>query len=1084
MSADRPLVALLVAALVLVSFPSGPTWAADPEPASGQPLTEGASVERDLAPDAIHPYRLEANAGDCLRFDLEQKGLDVALKLIGPDDKVAAEFHDPGVNDRPESWSFIAASAGAYRLEVRAPGARVPGPYSIRLAVRREATADDRLRVGAESSYLSGQWLVREQKAEKLQPAVQKYEEAIAIFAGLGDLRMQGRALWGAFNASSIAGLGAQALAYALRVRAIRQQEGDRRNEGRALAAIADAHMTLGDMERAREALEEALRIDVALGDPLEEGWALARIGALYAETGEPEKAQYHLQRALSTFHALGDPGQAKVLLALGVVYERIGEHERASQAYAQALPIYRASGDRVGEGLALNNVGEIERLLGDPRKAIEYYTQAHALLKEAGFPQKDALVISNIGRAHQDLDELEPALLFLEEALVLSRKVASRSGEAITLQKMGEVREKQGALRPALELYRDALRLFGEVEDRLRVADVRREIADVLARLGETEEAIRLYEQTLAEVASLEDRKLKASTLHGLARALMTKGRWEEAQARNEEALVVVESMRAGVIGQERRASFLATKRNYYEFQVDLLMERHGQGPPGNLSAEALRTSERARGRGLLEILSEARTDLRKGVDPALVDRERALQRQLNGKAERLTRLLGTKHRVEQEAIARAEVESLLQAHKDLRTQIRAASPGYAALTQPVPLTLAEIQDRVLDEDSLLLEYALGAERSYVWAVTRSSMESHVLPGRTEIEALARRVLELLEKSDQPEVAVAFRKQAAALSRMILGPVAQQLGRKRLVVVAEGALQYVSFAALPSPSAHGAHAPSLVVDHEIVSLPSASALDVLRRQVAGRMPATGLVAVLADPVLDASDPRVRTSFHPAKGAAPNAAARPEASDDLARSAADAGVSSFERLRWSRTEARSIIALGGAANSLGALDFAASRATAQGPDLGSYRIVHFATHGLLNSQHPELSGIVLSLVDERGQPQDGFLRLHEIYNLELNADLVVLSACRTALGKDVRGEGLVGLTRGFWYAGAPRVVASLWDVRDRATAELMGRFYRAMLKEGRTPAAALRAAQVSMSREKRWEAPYYWAGFVLQGEWR
>lgn len=152
--------------------------------------------------------------------------------------------------------------------------------------------------------------------------------------------------------------------------------------------------------------------------------------------------------------------------------------------------------------------------------------------------------------------------------------------------------------------------------------------------------------------------------------------------------------------------------------------------------------------------------------------------------------------------------------------------------------------------------------------------------------------------------------------------------------------------------------------------------------------------------------------------------------------------------------------------------------------LGQYRIIHFATHGLLNSQHPELSGVVLSLVDERGQPQDGFLRSHEVYNLKLNADLVVLSGCQTALGKNVKGEGLIGLTRGFMYAGAPRVVASLWRVPDKPTAELMKRFYKGMLAEGLRPAAALRAAQIEMWKEKRWSAPYYWAAFVFQGEWK
>ena len=167
-----------------------------------------------------------------------------------------------------------------------------------------------------------------------------------------------------------------------------------------------------------------------------------------------------------------------------------------------------------------------------------------------------------------------------------------------------------------------------------------------------------------------------------------------------------------------------------------------------------------------------------------------------------------------------------------------------------------------------------------------------------------------------------------------------------------------------------------------------------------------------------------------------------------------------------------------------ATDFKASRATATSPELSKYRIVHFATHGLLNSEHPELSGLVLSLVDESGKPQNGFLRLHEIYNLKLSADLVVLSGCQTALGKQVKGEGLIGLTRGFMYAGAARVVVSLWEVNDEATAELMKKFYEAMFKKGMRPAAALRTAQLAMWKSPWWKAPYYWAGFELQGEYR
>ena len=308
----------------------------------------------------------------------------------------------------------------------------------------------------------------------------------------------------------------------------------------------------------------------------------------------------------------------------------------------------------------------------------------------------------------------------------------------------------------------------------------------------------------------------------------------------------------------------------------------------------------------------------------------------------------------------------------------------------------------------------------------------------------------------------------------MLLGPLANRLGKRRLAIVAEGALQYVPFAALPAPGP-GPAVP-LVATHEVVSLPSATTLAALRREASGRKAPGTRVAVLADPVFDRRDPRV--TGRPAPGPE-----RGEMDDALTRSMKETGLRKLDRLGASRKEAETIAALAGPGGSFLALDFRASRTAAMGAEVSTARVVHFASHGLLNSRHPELSGVVLSLVDEKGRPQDGFLQTRDVYKLKLSAELVVLSACQTALGKDVRGEGLLGLSRGFMYAGAPRVVASLWPVPDRATSELMKHFYEGILRRGLRPAAALRAAQTAIRSEKRWASPYFWAAFTTQGDW-
>ena len=269
-----------------------------------------------------------------------------------------------------------------------------------------------------------------------------------------------------------------------------------------------------------------------------------------------------------------------------------------------------------------------------------------------------------------------------------------------------------------------------------------------------------------------------------------------------------------------------------------------------------------------------------------------------------------------------------------------------------------------------------------------------------------------------------------------------------------------------------------LIVKHEIVTLPSASVLGVLRRETQERQPAPKSIAVFADPVFDEKDARF-------SGEAPVAAhADVDEAREVKRSAEESGLAGFPRLRFSREEAKQIMKFASRNNSLEALDFSASRANATSTELQNYRIVHFATHGIINSRHAELSGVVLSLVDQNGKPQNGFLRLYDIYNMNLKADLVVLSACQTALGRDIKGEGLIGLTRAFMYGGATRVVASLWQADDRGTSVLMSKFYDGLLSRHLSPAAALRSAQIAMLQDKRWHNPRYWAAFTIQGEWK
>ena len=398
--------------------------------------------------------------------------------------------------------------------------------------------------------------------------------------------------------------------------------------------------------------------------------------------------------------------------------------------------------------------------------------------------------------------------------------------------------------------------------------------------------------------------------------------------------------------------------------------------------------------------------------------------------------------------------------------------------------------------------------EKSYLWAVTSNSIYSYELPKREIIETAARRVYDLITARNRDvggettrekvmtdgQAEAEYSDAAMALSRMVLGPVVARLGTKRILISAIGMLQLIPFSALPVPVINGSGSLSkpLVLDHEIVMVSSASTLAVQRREMQGRRQASKMLAVIGDPVFASNDERLRpTRIDPKTGASGGGAYGAKndiepypvgAADGLATSVIEQRLPRLFGTRW---EAQEIFSLVPPTMARLSLDFDANLTSATGGELAQYQIIHFATHAVINDAHPELSALVLSLVDEQGRSQDGYLYAFELLNLKLPAELVVLSGCQTGLGKDVKGEGLVGLTKSFMYAGARRVVASLWSLNDKATAELMTRFYRRMLgPEKLRPAAALRAAQIDMRRDKRWQSPYFWAAFVLQGEWR
>lgn len=1036
-------------------------------------LVPGTIVEREISAGQAHSYHITLSAGQFFAASIRQKGIEVFALLQGSDGRQLDEFSEPVYENIPRKILFIANADGVYQLIIRPRLKDVPpGNYELNVETVRPATEPDRTLVRAtqitkEANQILGRATAL--SAEEAPQVTAKFEEALRLWQSLGETRQIPE----------------------------------------SFLSLGIVNHRIGEYAKALEFYEKAL----PLFPPTPEGMSskattLNNMADIALRSGETRTALESYLKSLA-LKKEGSRSWAITLDNVGAVYNRLGEHQLALDHHLRALASFRALGRHRDEAVALNNLAWLWESIGDPQRSIEFMLQALPLVKEAGAKDSEALYLSNAGYFHFLLGEHQQALAYANQSLTLSRAINNRRTEAGSLTLLCKIYPALGEFEKATEACHRVLPVHQDRGDRINSAVALTALARIFERTGETRKAIEAREAALAIYRAISDPTGEMITLHALGQIALDGGELIAAREPLERAVDMAESRRVKAGGHQLRSAYMASRQQVYESYIDLLMLMHRQEPDKGHEQTALQISERARARGLLDLLGEAHAEIRQGADAALLEKERTLLERLSAKDAAWKQLQNNKQPTKQAASLAHEVNELTTQLQLVEAQIRSSNSRYAALTQPQPLTHAEIQRQLLDENTVLLEFALGDKRSYLWAVTPTSSSTFWLPPRREIETTARKVYALLvarqpkkseeEAAYQTRVAQAdaeLHGEAARLGEMLLGPLAAKLRGewkgKRLLIVAPGALEYLPFAALPLAADEGLR--PLIVNHEIVNLPSASVLALIRREDANRPAASGTLAIVADPVFEATDPRLATV---ARRSAPADAliarvrssneSQPYASlpaSDSTRAVRSLTRESFPRLPFSREEAEAIAALIPKASLFKATDFQANRAIALSGALSRYRIVHFATHGLLNSEHPELSGLVLSLVDENGRAQDGFLRLHEVYNLRLPAEVVVLSACQTALGKEIRGEGLVGFTRGFMYAGARRVVASLWQVDDLATAELMKRFYGGMLKDRMRPAAALRAAQLELMRQKRWRSPYYWAAFVLQGEYR
>lgn len=1117
-------------------------------------------------------FNVPLTQGQFAEIIVEQHGAILVATLFDSQRREVLEMDSTSGGYGPIYLSTIAASSGDYRLEIQSVNKwAIVKDYNVTLKSLRDPSATDRSVVNAQLAFSRGR---KNFKSKNSTAAIEAYKNSLAYWqssedhhwqavtqyalsevyrtidrsesekclketlrildSGMAenDWRLKASALNDLGILYSSAGQSEASLSALSSARELFVAHGDQRGQASALNGLAGIQRRAGNFTLAREMLKQARDLRIAENDKPGASTLLGNLSVISDRIGEPEEALAYALQALRDYEEAGElrpadrPRVAAVLNNIAAANDKLGRWDQAFEFYDKALAKYdERDPDRAAP---LDNKGELYAALGNSTKARECYEDALRVLAAAGKPNPDlkAGILVHLGQLFVAEGDLATALKYFEEARSLP---AEKYRLADVNTNLGEALALEGELNRAMEAYQKALDIQVELKNKRGQALALQKRGEARARTGKTSEALDDFNRALVFWKGVKDRRGEASTLNNIARVERERGNFDIALARSGDAIRIIESLRTNISSRQLRASYFAAQDNYYELDVDLKMQLSRKEKRTEFLAAALESAERSRARVLLDTLNEAglsRGEFNDNSNPQLsklIQQRVNLLNKLSAKAQARTNALSVAANPAQIAAFDKEINQLTEASEALETQIRSQNPRFANLTKPQPAKLREIQEQ-LDVDTILIEYFLGETRSYVWIVTHDSIDGVELPARAQVEALAQRVYDALsargrdeknESGAQKMERVArsegdFHEASRLLSQMVLDKIGARLGQKRLLIVADGALQTLPFGVLPAPqSARALQTPAskpnnvtaatantpLLASNEIVSSPSASVLVLQRRELAGRKPAPLAVAVLADPVFDDKDSRVSAELSKNRPKPTTRSLTPPPSATSVsgnnsfqtRALSEIGLGEpgrIRRLEFSRQEATAIFKVTNPNQTFKALNFKASRATAMSPELSKYRIIHLATHGVMNLGHPELSGVLFSMVDEKGRPASGYLGLNEIYNLNLPADLVVLSACETGIGKQIKGEGLIALTRGFMHAGAERVVSSLWRVDDQATAELMKEFYIEMFVNKLKPAAALRAAQRKLSQQNAWRKPHFWAGFVLQGEWR
>lgn len=826
-----------------------------------------------------------------------------------------------------------------------------------------------------------------------------------------------------------------------------------------------------GKLISARDRFLEAARIQAGLNEYSEASKTYNNVALIDERRGMVLDALESYDRALQLSQTAGaDYGYAVILENSADAHSILGNMEEALLRYNEARSVAEKNGDRLGVAQALDGIGNIYYRLGNWTAAANHLEEA--LQAHASATERRPLVETrlHLGNTFRSLGDVERAIAEHEIAL----KLAGRQSEkGIAHLELGRDRKANREPDAATEHLRQALLIADDTGDTILEIAALTERGMIIAE-SSPEQGIDDLDRALTLSQAFTPDKGQVNTLAALASVHQRYGDPATALSYAEQALSLTRELRSRIGNPRLRYTYSGVQAPTLELVIDLLMDMHAwvnadsSVSDVNYAARALEISDLAHASTLVELMYTAGDSITDAAGQSLRSQHQELRQKLAQVAYLQEQDTGS---TESPSSADDRDEALARIAADLdviEARIHELNPDARQLASPVTLDASGIQQLLATTDSktTLLEYSLGDVRSFVWAVTDAGITGHELPGRLVIETLAQDVYRQLKQPQQMGISTRLEE----LGAVLLDPVKEHLVADRVIVIPDGALHYIPFGALEIPGEDR----FLLEAADIITLPSASVLAAQRSASQTRTTEASGIAVIADPVFELRDGRF--SDVGSGGGAP---------DQLLAATRLGDARSLLRLPYTAQEADAIGRISGDSDANMTLTgFEANRTQFLTSPLDRFRIIHMASHGLIDAEHPELSSLALSAFDPSGERIYNLVQLDDIYELKLNADMVVLSACDTALGVDVRGEGLIGLVHAFMYAGARSVVGSLWAVQDRATARLMEEFYDNLLNRNMPPAASLRHAQLAIAAERQWRNPYYWAAFVYQGEWQ